>query len=1048
MPGQRVKCFVHCFCYEKQSSAAALYRRLEPFLIVQLFLLVSLFFSAFLPNTYANELKEKKRVLVIFHAQSDLPAYPMVEQGIKQGLGAGTEFDIEYFIEYLDSDRNPDQKHNQLLSDLYHHKFSKKKIDLIITYGLLSLEFVLAHHDDVFQNIPVVFSAIPQTNIESLSLPPEITGVLADIDYVGLLNTALEIHPETRHVAVVNGASSTDLAFEEGFRQAFEPYTKKFDFIYLTRLPFADIEEKVKNLPEQSVILFYLLTQDGNGKAFVPRQAVSILAREANAPVYGILDSYFGDGIVGGKMFSVEMVGLRAGEMALRILRGEKPSNIPMSSQGTTINKFDWRQFKRFGIREDRLPPGSIVQFKTYSFWESYRWYIVGTFFVLLVQSGLILYLMMARRQRRRALSQLAKRLRFEKMLSALSARFVNLPPERVDPEIRRVLESIGKVFDLDRVSIFEVSENDQKLHLVHSYKNADIKAHLSEIPFEQLPWARQKLFNGETLIFSDSEDLPAEAGAEKNFLRAQGIISVAAIPLSTGKKTLGLMLLTMLRHRKKWPNELIRQCRLVAEVFANALVRKQHEESLLQAEAKYRTVADFTYDWEYWANVDDTLEYVSPSCKRISGYTTRDFVDNPSLFREIIAPEDRDIWDKHYRDSRQEPKAHEIQFRIQRRDGQIRWIEHSCQPVTDDQGGLQGFRASNRDVTSRKLAEIDNLNAYTEIEQLKHQLEAETAYLQEEIKLEHNFESIIGQSAALQYVLYKVEQVAATDSAVLVLGETGTGKELISRAIHSNSLRKARPLVKVNCATLPSHLIESELFGHERGAFTGAQTRQMGRFEVANGTSIFLDEIGELPLELQTKLLRVLQDGEFERLGSPREIKVDVRVIAATNRDLEAEVRQGRFRKDLFYRLNVFPITVPPLRDRTEDIPLLADFFVEKVSKRMGKSIELIPEGVMKKLQAYPWPGNIRELENVIERAVINSSGPKLRLADDLSRPVHQDMPKDLKSLEEIERDYITRVLEKTQWCIEGPNGAAVILDMNPSTLRSRLRKLEIKKP
>ncbi|MEJ2168878.1 MAG: sigma 54-interacting transcriptional regulator [Desulfobacterales bacterium] len=476
--------------------------------------------------------------------------------------------------------------------------------------------------------------------------------------------------------------------------------------------------------------------------------------------------------------------------------------------------------------------------------------------------------------------------------------------------------------------------------------------------------------------------------------------------------------------------------------------MRKQHEESLLQAEAKYRTVADFTYDWEYWANVDDTLEYVSPSCERISGYTTRDFVDNPSLFREIIAPEDRDIWDKHYRDSRQEPKAHEIQFRIQRRDGQIRWIEHSCQPVTDDQGGLRGFRASNRDVTSRKLAEIDNLNAYTEIEQLKHQLEAETAYLQEEIKLEHNFESIIGKSAALQYVLYKVEQVAATDSAVLVLGETGTGKELISRAIHNNSLRKARPLVKVNCATLPSHLIESELFGHERGAFTGAQTRQMGRFEVANGTSIFLDEIGELPLELQTKLLGVLQDGKFERLGSSRTVKVDVRVIAATNRDLEAEVRQGRFREDLFYRLNVFPITVPPLRDRTEDIPLLADFFVKKASKRMDKSIELIPEGVMKKLQAYPWPGNIRELENVIERAVINSSGPKLRLADDLSRPVHQDMPKDLKSLEEIERDYITRVLEKTQWCIEGPNGAAVILDMNPSTLRSRLRKLEIKKP
>jgi len=270
----------------------------------------------------------------------------------------------------------------------------------------------------------------------------------------------------------------------------------------------------------------------------------------------------------------------------------------------------------------------------------------------------------------------------------------------------------------------------------------------------------------------------------------------------------------------------------------------------------------------------------------------------------------------------------------------------------------------------------------------------------------------------------------------------------LISRAIHNSSLRQARPLVKVNCATLPSNLIESELFGHERGAFTGAQTRQMGRFEVADGTSIFLDEIGELPLELQSKLLRVIQDGEFERLGSSRTIKVDVRVIAATNRDLEAAVRRGRFRDDLFYRLNVFPITVPPLRDRTEDVPLLVEFFVDKVSKRMRKSIELIPEAVMQKLQNYPWPGNVRELENVIERAVINSSGPKLRLADDLAGPVHKEIPTHLKSLSEIETDHIIRVLEETNWRIDGPKGAALILDMNTSTLRSRLRKLGIKKP
>ena len=353
-----------------------------------------------------------------------------------------------------------------------------------------------------------------------------------------------------------------------------------------------------------------------------------------------------------------------------------------------------------------------------------------------------------------------------------------------------------------------------------------------------------------------------------------------------------------------------------------------------------------------------------------------------------------------------------------------------------------------NKDIARRKQHEEFLTKAYKEIDQLKNHLEAETAYLQAEIKLEHNFESIVGNSAALKYVLYKVEQVAAEDTTVLVLGETGTGKELIARAVHNNSPRRVRPLVKVNCAALPADLIESELFGHEPGAFTGARNRQLGRFEVADGTTIFMDEIGELPLELQTKLLQVLEHGEFERLGSSRTIKVDVRVIAATNRDLDEEVRKGRFREDLFYRLNVFPITVPPLRQRAEDIPLLTRFFVEKASKRMGKSIEEISKRTARMLKDYSWPGNVRELENVIERAVINSSGSKLRLADDLAGPTGGRTSTALKSLQEIEKDHILQVLRRTHWRIDGAKGAAVILDLNPSTLRSRMRKLGINKP
>ena len=342
-----------------------------------------------------------------------------------------------------------------------------------------------------------------------------------------------------------------------------------------------------------------------------------------------------------------------------------------------------------------------------------------------------------------------------------------------------------------------------------------------------------------------------------------------------------------------------------------------------------------------------------------------------------------------------------------------------------------------------KKIAET----ALAEIKKLKEQLEAEREYLKEEIKLEYNHENIIGQSDGLKYVLYKIEQIADSNTIVLVLGETGTGKELVARAIHSLSQCKNRALVKVNCAALPANLIESELFGHEKGAFTGSHSRHLGRFEIADGTTLFLDEIGELPVELQAKLLRVIQDGEFERLGSSRTIKVDTRIIAATNRNLEAEVKKGKFREDLWYRLNVFPITMPPLRDRKDDIPLLLDYYVKKISRRMGKTIGVIPAGVMDALQHYAWPGNVRELENVLERAVINSSGPKLRLVDELKKE-SPDSDTKHKTMEAVERDHILRVLEQTRWKVGGKNSAAEILGLDRSTLRARMRRLNIQKP
>jgi len=329
----------------------------------------------------------------------------------------------------------------------------------------------------------------------------------------------------------------------------------------------------------------------------------------------------------------------------------------------------------------------------------------------------------------------------------------------------------------------------------------------------------------------------------------------------------------------------------------------------------------------------------------------------------------------------------------------------------------------------------------------LKDQLELENIYFRQEIQKKYQFEHIIGQSDALKYVFYRVEQVAPTNTTVLILGETGTGKELIAAAIHNMSPRKDRPLITVNCAALPPNLIESELFGREKGAFTGADSRQIGRFEIAHGSTLCLDEIGELPLEVQAKLLRAIEHKEFEHLGSSQTIKVDVRIVATTNRNLLEEVRKGRFREDLYYRLNVFPITVPPLRQRKEDIPLLVQFFVEKYSRKLGKQITSIQKETMKVLQDYPWPGNVRELESVLERAVILSPGPVLQLAERLEISSLL-LSTTVGTLEEAERDRILRVLTETRWRIEGKDGAAAILGLHPSTLRAKMQKLGIRRP
>lgn len=351
------------------------------------------------------------------------------------------------------------------------------------------------------------------------------------------------------------------------------------------------------------------------------------------------------------------------------------------------------------------------------------------------------------------------------------------------------------------------------------------------------------------------------------------------------------------------------------------------------------------------------------------------------------------------------------------------------------------------QEIATQVALAVENALAYEEIARLKARLEQENLYLQEEIKTERGFEEIVGQSPAIRRVLRAVEQVAPTDATVLLLGETGTGKEVVARAVHNLSVRRDRALVKVSCAALPAGLIESELFGHEKGAFTGALSRKPGRFELADRGTLFLDEIGDLPPELQAKLLRVLQEGQFERVGGSQTLEVDVRVIAATNRDLEKAMQEGGFRPDLYYRLSVFPIPIPPLRERREDVPLLIRYFADKHGRKLGKRIETIPQASMDTLTAYPWPGNVRELENVIERAVILSPGPRLDLGDWRPTPgVALDARSPL-TLEALERDHILAVLELTGWRVSGEKGAAKLLGLRPTTLEARMKKLGIRR-
>jgi PAS domain S-box-containing protein len=654
-----------------------------------------------------------------------------------------------------------------------------------------------------------------------------------------------------------------------------------------------------------------------------------------------------------------------------------------------------------------------------------------------------------------------------------LFLRLMDVPAAQVAAEFLEAQRRLCRALDLDRSALWQtmpgvagqlfvthvydrahdgvdrmrpdgsVERGDAREFLLSGASSITLRAEASV----RFPWIVRRVFEGLTTAVSDIDALPPEAAADGAALRGFGTLSTVIVPLLADDEVLGCLSFATTRARCDWPALLVTTFERLAKLFAKALARERSGQRLREGETwtELAVAAAGAGPWQF----DFTTGRVraTPTALRIYGL---DPEAGEVDVEEVIArlhPDDRQLLRERVRWAREHREGYVHEYRVQLPGGEVRWI-HSrgrsfSSVAAESPDRMLGVSI---DVTERKLAEAQLEDALSDLRRLRDQIQRENVYLRSELRARRGSASIVGTSPALQRVLAQAEQVAPTLSTVLLLGETGTGKERFAEMIHDLSPRHARPMVKVNCGAMPASLIESELFGREKGAYTGALTRQAGRFEFAHDSTIFLDEIGDLPLEIQMKLLRVIETRTFERLGSSSPIHVNVRIIAATNRDLPAAVRDGRFREDLFYRLNVFPIALPPLRERVEDIPLLVRALVDDLQQTMGRQYEQVPAADLKVLQQHRWPGNIRELRNVIERAMIAGTGPVLRIPlPALDQSADQGLAQSLRALEQ---EHILAVLQRTGWRIRGPHGAALALGLPPTTLENRMNRLGIKRP
>jgi transcriptional regulator with GAF, ATPase, and Fis domain len=643
------------------------------------------------------------------------------------------------------------------------------------------------------------------------------------------------------------------------------------------------------------------------------------------------------------------------------------------------------------------------------------------------------------------------ERLRFERFLSDLAAKLLNVEPEKLDTTIQKSLEDLAGVLGGERCGIGQFSEDGRTLLFSHGWA----ASHVSKILIgadlaAALPWYAGEIRKGRAVLLPRlPDDFPEDALPEREFATTVGLKSNFTLPLKAGGEVVGGLGIDYYAAYRNWSPELRARMELLASVYANAFYRRRALARLHRAHDLNHSVLASVSSEVLVIDRDEHVLAFNDAWARSAHSKQFPEVTQDSNLPDTIASDTGCLDAPTALDGiRSVASGQQSRFEMLCRHtgcDRTRVYLLTATPLAVEAGGAV--------VTHTEVTELEDAKAHLEKSlqeacELKERLEAENVVLQQQVRRVQGFDEVVGTSGVLGHVLTQVEQVAPTDSPVLILGETGTGKELIARALHERSRRQERPLVTINCAALPPTLIESEVFGYEKGAFTGAHHRTLGRFEVAHGGSLFLDEIGELPVEVQAKLLRVLETGELERLGSSKTIKVDVRVIAATNRDLEREVRERRFRADLYYRLSVFPITLPPLRGRREDIPVLVWHFIMRKQGNLGKAIKHVPERLMNAFTTYSWPGNVRELENVIERSLIMTSGTTLATDPLFRQGASESQSSTGATLAELERAHILSVLEECGWKISGKSNAADRLGLKRSTLQFRMKKLGIQRP